>query len=94
VKNYKKEGETTQIDLEYNIEILYQEEEAISFKLYKDNQEISLKNNKTDYMKLEKENAQEDCYKLEIIYDKDKNIYNNDIVQDIKIKVHSEQIKI
>lgn len=93
VKNYKENGEITQIDLIYNIEILSKTEEAISFKLYKDNQEIPLENNKTADMKLEKENIQEDCYKLEIIYDKTKNNSISDIIQDVQIKVHSEQTK-
>ena len=93
VKNYKENGEVTQIDLDYNIEILFQTEEAISFKLYKDNQEIPLENNKTANMKLEKENVQEDCYQLEIIYEKSKNRSIDDIIQDVQIKVHSEQVK-
>lgn len=94
VKNYKEDGEITQVDLEYNIEILTQTVESISFKLYKDEQEIPLINNKTENIKLKKENKQEDCYKLEIIYDKSKNISTKDILQDIQIKVHSEQMKV
>lgn len=94
VKNYKENGEITQIDLTYNIEILSKEEETISFKLYKNNQEIFLENNKTEDMKLEKEKAQEDCYQLEIIYDKTKSLSVDDILQEIQIKVHSEQMKV
>lgn len=94
VKNYKDNGEITQIDLQYNIEIISQTEEAISYKLYKDDQEIALENNKTANMKLEKENIQEDCYRLEIIYDKTKNRSTKDILQDVQIKVHSEQWKV
>ena len=90
VKNYKENGELTQIDLVYNIEILSKTEEAISFKLYKNNQEIPLENNKTADIKLEKEKVQEDCYQLEIIYDKSKSRSSEDIIQDIQIKVHSE----
>ena len=44
-------------------------------------------------MKLEKEKAQEDCYRLEIIYDKTKSHTTKDIIQDIQIKVHCEQLK-
>lgn len=94
VKNSRENGEITQVDLQYNIEIISQIEEAISFKLYKNNHEIPLENNKTAYMKLEKENFQEDCYQLEIIYDKNKNFSKNDIIQDVQIKIHSEQIKV
>ena len=94
VKNYKENGEITQIDLTYNIEILSKEEETISFKLYKNNQEIFLENNKTEDLTLEKEKAQEDCYQLEIIYDKTKSLSVDDILQEIQIKVHSEQMKV
>lgn len=93
VKNYKENGEVTQIDLAYYIEILSKTEAAISFKLYKNNQEIPLENNKTADMKLEKENQQEDDYRLEIIYDKTKNQSIEDIIQEVQIKVHSEQMK-
>lgn len=94
IKNYRENGEVTQIDLQYNIEIVSQREEAISFKLYKDNQEIPLENNKTANIKLKKEITQEENYQLEIIYDKNKNHSSNDIIQDVQIKVHSEQLKV
>lgn len=93
VKNYKENGEVTQIDLAYHIEILSKTEKTISFKLYKNNEEIPLENNKTADMKLQKENPQEDCYQLEIIYDKTKNQSIEDIKQEVQIKVHSEQMK-
>ncbi len=93
VKNYRENGEVTQIDLQYNIEIIAQTEEAISFKLYKDNQEIPLENNQTGNMKLQKENIQEDSYQLQIIYDKTKGKPTRDIFQEVQIKVHSEQLK-
>ena len=97
VKNSNENGEKNQVDLEYNIEILTKTEEAISFKLYKENEEITLKNNKTDNIKLPKvkngEEPKEDNYKLEIIYDKTKNKSIDDIIQDVQIKVHSEQMK-
>lgn len=93
VKNYQENEEITGVDLTYNIEILSPKEKAISFKLYKDMQEIPLKNNKTDNMKLQKDNKQEDCYQLAIIYDKTQNYSINDILQDVQIKVHSEQEK-
>lgn len=93
VKNYRENGKITGVNLDYNIEVLSPKERAISFKLYKDKQEIPLENNKTSNMKLQKENIQEDCYQLEIIYDKTQNYSINDILQDVQIKVHSEQEK-
>lgn len=94
VKNYKETGEITQVDLTYNIEILTEEQESISFKLYKENEEIILNDNKTADMKLTKEKIQEDCYELELLYDKSKNKSIEDIIQNVQIKVHSEQINI
>lgn len=93
IKNYKENGEVTQIDLVYHLEILFQTEEAISFKLYKNNEEISLENNKTASINLKKEIIQEDNYQLEIIYDKTKNHSSDDILQDVQIKVYTEQVK-
>ena len=82
VKNQNETGEITQVDLNYNIEILSK------------TQEIPLNNNKTENMKLGKGILQEDNYKLEIIYDKNKKSSVTDIIQDVQIKVHSEQAKI
>ena len=93
VKNYKENGEVTQIDLWYYIEILFASDEAISFKLYQDNQEIRFENNKTPNRMLKKELAQEDDYLLEIIYDKAKNHSSEEILQEVQIKVHAEQLQ-
>lgn len=93
IKNYNENKEITLINLTYYIEILSQKEESISFKLYKNNQEIPLENNKTMNMELQREEKQEDNYQLEIMYDKTKNCLMNDIIQDISIKVHTEQMK-
>ncbi len=93
VKNYRENGETTQIDLMYHIEILTQTNQAISFKLYKEGQEIPLENNKTQTMKMPKKQIQEDKYQLKIIYDKTQKSSLEEILQDIQIKVHSEQMK-
>ena len=93
VKNYRENGEVTQIDLKYRIEILSQIEESISFKLYRNKQEVLLENKKTANIKLEKEKPQEDNYQLEIIYNKAKNNANEDIVQEIQIKIYCEQVE-
>lgn len=94
IKNYRENGEVTQMDLIYHLEILFQTDKAISFKLYKDNEEILLENNKTADRKLKKEMVQEDNYQLEVIYDKSKNNSIDDILQDIQIKVNAEQVEV
>ena len=47
VKNYNEENQVNQIELKYWIEIISKYDETISFKMYKNNQEIPLLNNKT-----------------------------------------------
>ncbi len=92
VKNYNEQGEKTEVDLEYYIEILEDiNNEAINIKLFKNDQEIEIKENKTENFLLTKDDIQEDNYKLEITYDKTKNINMEDIIKQLQIKVHSEQ---
>ena len=93
MKNYNSDEEITQIDLLYTIEILTKTDESISFKLYKNNEEIQLQNNQTQEMLLTRNEKKEDNYKLEILYNKE-NTNQKDIFQDIQIKVHSEQRKV
>lgn len=93
IKNYNEE-KINQIDLLYNIEIIANTDETISFKIYKDNEEIHMKENKTDNILLTKNEKREHNYRLEIIYDKTKSNSISDIIEDVQIKVHSEQNKI
>ena len=93
IKNYNEQNETNQIELKYWIEIISKYNETISFKIYKDNEEIPLENNKTGEIQLEKNQKQDQNYRLEIIYDKTKSTSTEEIIQDVQIKVHSEQEK-
>ena len=92
VKNYNEHGEKTDVDLEYYIEILDDlRSKGIEIKLFKDDQEIQINENKTEKFIMTKDKIKEDNYKLEITYDKNKNIKMEDIVKQLQIKVHSEQ---
>lgn len=93
IKNYNELDEINEIELRYNIEILNEENKAITFKLYKGEEELLLEKNKTKDMIIKKNEKQEENYKLEITYDK--NLVNSleDIIQSVQIKVHSEQVK-
>lgn len=93
IKNYNELGEINEIELRYNIEILNEENKAITFRLYKGEEELLLEKNKTKDMIIKKNEKQEENYKLEITYDK--NLVNSleDIIQNVQIKVHSEQLK-
>ena len=94
VKNYNEVNEINQVPLKYSIEILTKTDESISFKLYKNNQEVALINNKTDEMLIKPNEKQEENYKLEIVYDSGKSVTNKNILEQVQIKVHSEQVKL
>lgn len=93
VKNYNNQNKISDVDMKYYIQILLNTDESIDFKLYQDNKQINLKDNKTDYIKMPKEEMISREYKIEITYDKNKNISVNDIIQKIQVKIHSEQGK-
>ena len=92
VKNYNNQKQT-EVDLKYYIEVISELDNSIELKLYENGKQIDFKNNKTDYIKISKENKKENEYKLEITYNKDKSVSVNDIIQQIQIKVHTEQEK-
>ena len=90
VKNYDEENKVTEVDLEYSIEILSKENENIKFKIYKEDNELNINENKTEKFLLSREKMQEDNYKIEILL---KNISAQEFVQNIEVKVHAEQKK-
>lgn len=94
VKNYNQLEEISEVDLKYYIEILENNlDKSIVYKLYKENQEINLTENKTEEMTLPKDKKEEQIYTLKVEYDATQNTIG-DILQDIQIKIHSEQLKI
>ena len=93
IKNYNELDEINEIELRYNIEILNEENKAITFRLYKGEEELLLEKNKTKDMIIKKNEKQEENYKLEITYDKNLVSSLEDIIQNVQIKVHSEQLK-
>lgn len=68
--------------------------ENIKLKLYKDGEEISLHENKTEDIEVRKDTAEEHKYILEVSYENNKNTDTKTELQNIQIKVHSEQVKI
>lgn len=91
IKNYDETGKITDVSLKYTIEIL-SEIQGIDFKIYKNEQEILLENQKTEEFTLTNQSIQEDLYSLEILYAPDTT--GTDIFENIQIKVHSEQQKV
>ncbi len=90
VRNYKEE-EVSQVDMEYYIEIVAPHEDSIQFSLYQGETPIPLTNDKTNKIKLGKEEKQVHSYRLEITYDKTKQTTNEKIEGNIEIKIHSIQ---
>ena len=88
VKNYDEDNKITEVDLEYYIEIMSKENENIKFKIYKEDMELNIYENKTEKFLLTKEKMQEDNYKIEILLN---NISVQELVQNIEIKIHAEQ---
>lgn len=94
VKNYNDIEEISQVDLQYYIEILENDlDKSIVYRLYKDDQEIKLTENKTEEIKIHKDIKEEQKYTLIVEYNANQNNVG-DILQDIQIKVHSEQLEI
>lgn len=88
VKNYDENEQITQVELEYYIEIISKRNDDINFKIYKEEKELNINNNKTEKFLLTKENKQQDNYKIEILLNKK---MSENILQNIEIKVCSEQ---
>lgn len=88
VKNYDENEQITQVELEYYIEIISKKNDDINFKIYKEEKELNINNNKTEKFLLTKENKQRDHYKIEILLNKK---ISEDILQNVEIKVYSEQ---
>lgn len=88
VKNYDENEQITQIELEYYIEIISPKNDNINLKIYKEEKELNINNNKTEKFLLIKENKQQDNYKIEILLNKK---MSENILQNIEIKVCSEQ---
>lgn len=89
VKNYDETGKITQIDLEYYIEIIANTYKNIYFKVYKDDKEVNIDRNRTEYFLLGKENEQEDNYRIEILFDKGS--FVEEMKEEVKIKICARQ---
>ena len=78
----------------YTIEILSNTDESIQFELYNEEIRIPLENLKTGQLSINGNEKIEQKYKLKVIYDSSKGDDGKDILEEVQIKVHSEQEKI
>lgn len=93
VKNYNEQNKLSETDLKYYIEILSNADESVNIELYQDDNKIELNDNKTEYMKISKNQKEEIEYKIKVKYDKNKSDTFEDIMGKIQVRVHTEQEK-
>lgn len=93
VKNYN-EKKVSDVSQEYNIEIVSNTDDTIEFELLEGDEPVNLYENKTENISIEGVKKEEHNYRLKVSYDSSKNNSEKDILEDVQIKVHSEQAKI
>ncbi len=94
VKNYD-ETNISETGFVYTIEVVSKTDESIEFELFKENDEntkqIPLNNLKTEELTIGGNQKIEQKYKLKVTYDKNKGTKGKDILEEVQVKVHSEQ---
>lgn len=93
IRNYNNKEKITETDLKYYIEISPKLDNSINLELYQNDDEIKLTDNKTGYIKISKDQKEEREYKIKITYDKNNTVEVGDILEQIQVKVHTEQEK-
>lgn len=94
IKNFDEEN-MSDTGFLYYIEILSKTDDAIEFELYDEQEQLmDLENFKTNQFTMPCNEKLERNYKLKVVYDKTKGEIGKDILEDVQIKVHSEQIKV
>lgn len=93
IKNFK-ESNISETGFLYTIEILSNTDESIQFELYNEESQIELNNLKTQPIMIRGNEKEEQKYKLKVIYDNEKGTVGKNILEEVQIKVHSEQEKI
>ena len=93
IKNYNEQDKITEANLKYYIEIIGDSNNSLNMQLFQGENEIELINHKTEYMELSKNQKQDIEYKIKFFFDKNSIGSVNDILDNIQIKVHSEQVK-
>ena len=88
IKNYDETNKITELELEYYILFFFLYYLNIKFKIYKEDRELNMHENKTEKFLLTREKMQEDNYKIEILLN---NISVQEIMQNIKVRVYAEQ---
>ena len=90
VKNYN-ETEVSETAFTYSIEVVSDTDESVKFELYQGDKQIPLENLKTGKLTIEANKKIEQKYKLKVTYDKTLGTKGKDILEEVQVKVHSEQ---
>lgn len=90
VKNYDEQGNINQVDLEYYVEILTDINPNISFKIYKDGDELEMEENKTEKFSVKKDDKQTDTYRVLMTISNNKEEFEQSL-QEMILKIHAEQ---
>ena len=93
IKNFN-ETQISEIGFLYTIEVISNTDETIQFELYNEDIQIPLENLKTKELSIIGNEKIEQKYKLKIIYDNSKGNSGKEILEEVQIKVHSEQEKL
>ncbi len=93
VKNYRNE-EISETGFLYSIEVISQTDDSVKFELYNEENQIELDNLKTKQIQIVGNEKTEQKYKLKVTYDNTLGTKGKDILEEVQIKVHSEQEKI
>lgn len=90
IKNFN-ETNISETAFLYTIEIISNTDESIQFELYNEGTQIPLENLKTQQLSIIANEKIEQKYKLKVIYDNTKENDGKNILEEVQIKVHSEQ---
>lgn len=92
VKNY--EGESiSEVDMKYTIEIIGNDNQLFTISLSKEDNPITLQEQKTEWIALKGEEKEEHHYQLKITDPKKQIQVNPNQQESIQLKVHAEQVK-
>lgn len=90
IKNFD-DSNISEIGFVYTIEIISNTDESIQFQLYSGDKEIPLKELKTTELSIKGNEKVEQNYKLKVTYDCSKGTEGKEILEEVQVKVHSEQ---
>ena len=90
VKNYDEE-KISETGFSYVIEVVSDTDESVKFELYNGEERIPLRDLKTEELFISGNEKIEQKYKLKVTYDNKLGSKGKDILEEVQIKVHSEQ---